>query len=352
MANSPRQQFPRQEDWLLPQDWGWGWESPSDSISPTSSSDSYSSSPSYGHPSTTESLPQTLGCHPPEPPTSAPFQRNRRERGGPASGQRQSASEREKLRMRNLSRALHELRRYLPPSVAPVGQSLTKIETLRLAIRYIGHLSALLGLSEESLRRRRREGTMQSCPLCPDRLGFCPDQTQSLSPLSQAPKAYSPLLPEVWASSPSCQLVLPQPKRCGEQNINARSWGSLSCCLGSPTRSDLPGRRHEAIGFGNPLPACPGTQTPPKLHWEKATDPASWAIAPHSSELTTLYQVITTSPESSLPALTGPYQSQPMPQRCQPELPTQWDCWGYNGLTSVQETDPLLMFREDRSPEC
>ncbi|XP_036590193.1 mesoderm posterior protein 2 [Trichosurus vulpecula] len=352
MANSPRQQFPRQEDWLLPQDWGWGWGSHSDSTSPASSSDSYSSSPSYGHPSTTESLPQPLACHTQETPTSVPFQSNRKERGGTANGQRQSASEREKLRMRNLSRALHDLRRYLPPSVAPVGQSLTKIETLRLAIRYIGHLSALLGLSEESLRCRRREGAMQCCPLCPDRLGCCPNRTQSLSPVSQAPRTYSPQLPEAWGSPLSCPLVLPQPKQCGEQNLNAMSWGSPSCCLGSPTRLDLPGERHQAAEFGNPSPACPGTQTPPKLSWEKATEPASWAISPHSSELTTLYQVISTSPEPSLPAITGPFQSQPTLQRCQPELPVQWGCWGYNGLASPQETDPSLVFREDRLPEC
>uniref|UniRef100_H3BFZ2 BHLH domain-containing protein n=2 Tax=Latimeria chalumnae TaxID=7897 RepID=H3BFZ2_LATCH len=65
------------------------------------------------------------------------------------SRKRQSASEREKLRMRNLSQAVHNLRTYLPPSVAPAGQNLTKIETLRLAIRYISHLSELLGVSEE-----------------------------------------------------------------------------------------------------------------------------------------------------------------------------------------------------------
>ncbi|XP_072494836.1 mesoderm posterior protein 2-like [Notamacropus eugenii] len=350
MANSPHQQFPRQEDWLLPQDWGWGWGSHSDSTSPTSSSDSYSSSPSYGHPSSTESLPQTPGCHTQETPTPVPFQRNRRERG--ANGQRQSASEREKLRMRNLSRALHDLRRYLPPSVAPVGQSLTKIETLRLAIRYIGHLSALLGLSEESLRRRRREGAIQSCPLCPDRLSCCPNQTQSLSPVSQAPRIYSPQLLEAWGSPPSCPPVLPQSKQCGEQNLNIKSWGSPSYCLGSPTRLDLPGGRHQAAEFGNPSPACPGTQTPHKLLWEKATESASWAISPHSSELTTLYQVISTSPEPSLPAITGPCQAQAMLPRCQPELPVQWGCWGYNDLPSIQETDPSLMFREDRSPEC
>uniref|UniRef100_A0A8C3S1H1 BHLH domain-containing protein n=1 Tax=Chelydra serpentina TaxID=8475 RepID=A0A8C3S1H1_CHESE len=102
-------------------------------------------------------------------------------RGRAGGGQRQSASEREKLRMRNLSKALHTLRRYLPPSVAPAGQSLTKIETLRLAIRYISHLSELLGLSEEVLAQRR-EGPRRRCPLCPEGLGCCQARTPGLRP--------------------------------------------------------------------------------------------------------------------------------------------------------------------------
>ncbi|XP_055969892.1 mesoderm posterior protein 1 [Sorex fumeus] len=101
-----------------------------------------------------------------------------RARPAPRGGQRRSASEREKLRMRTLARALLRLRRFLPPSVAPAGRSLTKIETLRLAIRYIGHLSALLGLGDARLqqrqrqqqqqRRRRRRASPGGCPLCPD----------------------------------------------------------------------------------------------------------------------------------------------------------------------------------------
>ncbi|KAK7170864.1 hypothetical protein R3I94_000922 [Phoxinus phoxinus] len=71
------------------------------------------------------------------------------------SEQRQSASEKEKLRMRDLTKALHHLRTYLPPSVAPVGQTLTKIETLRLTIGYISFLSAQLGLGEEELTHRK-----------------------------------------------------------------------------------------------------------------------------------------------------------------------------------------------------
>ncbi|XP_051978649.1 mesogenin-1-like [Xyrauchen texanus] len=71
------------------------------------------------------------------------------------SKQRQSASEKEKHRMRDLTKALQHLRTYLPPSVAPVSQTLTKIETLRLTIRYISYLSAQLGLGEESVCQMR-----------------------------------------------------------------------------------------------------------------------------------------------------------------------------------------------------
>ncbi|XP_075414500.1 mesoderm posterior protein 1 [Tenrec ecaudatus] len=119
------------------------------------------------------------------------------------SGPRQSASEREKLRMRTLARALHELRRFLPPSLAPAGQSLTKIETLRLAIRYIGHLSAVLGLSEESLRRRRGRRRLsdaaapRGCPLCPDGGPAQP-------PPSPPPRGASVGAAGPWGSAPAC----------------------------------------------------------------------------------------------------------------------------------------------------
>ncbi|CAH7340562.1 mesoderm posterior protein 1 [Phodopus roborovskii] len=125
------------------------------------------------------------------------------------SGQRQSASEREKLRMRTLARALHELRRFLPPSVAPTGQSLTKIETLRLAIRYIGHLSAVLGLSEDSLRRQRHAdaASPRACPLCPDG-GPAQAQAQPLG-LHLRPAACSGVS---WGSPPAC----PRPRDIAE----------------------------------------------------------------------------------------------------------------------------------------
>uniref|UniRef100_A0A8C3AIM9 Mesoderm posterior bb n=1 Tax=Cyclopterus lumpus TaxID=8103 RepID=A0A8C3AIM9_CYCLU len=89
------------------------------------------------------------------------------------SKQRESASEKEKLRMRDLTKALHHLRSYLPPSVAPAGQTLTKIETLRLTIRYISYLSAQLGLSEEALFQRKEQGdTSASDASLPDILSY------------------------------------------------------------------------------------------------------------------------------------------------------------------------------------
>ncbi|XP_057203346.1 mesoderm posterior ba [Triplophysa rosa] len=94
------------------------------------------------------------------------IKRKRRPRLKNPSEQRQNASEKEKLRMRDLTKALHHLRTYLPPSVAPVGQTLTKIETLRLTIRYISFLSAQLGLSEEELTHRKQS------PCSPEILGY------------------------------------------------------------------------------------------------------------------------------------------------------------------------------------
>uniref|UniRef100_A0A2K6EEK0 Mesoderm posterior bHLH transcription factor 1 n=1 Tax=Propithecus coquereli TaxID=379532 RepID=A0A2K6EEK0_PROCO len=140
-------------------------------------------------------------------------------RGRLGGGQRQSASEREKLRMRTLARALHELRRFLPPSVAPAGQSLTKIETLRLtlrlAIRYIGHLSAVLGLSEESLQRRRRRHSDAACPRgCP----LCPDGGPAQAQMQPQVQVRGPGLGSAthagasWGSPPACPeaQVLPE----------------------------------------------------------------------------------------------------------------------------------------------
>uniref|UniRef100_A0A2K6RY75 Mesoderm posterior bHLH transcription factor 1 n=1 Tax=Saimiri boliviensis boliviensis TaxID=39432 RepID=A0A2K6RY75_SAIBB len=142
------------------------------------------------------------------------------------SGQRQSASEREKLRMRTLARALHELRRFLPPSVAPAGQSLTKIETLRLAIRYIGHLSAVLGLSEESLQRRCRQrgdaGSPRGCPLC---LDGGPTQAQTET--------------EGWEPGPGPGPGQGRGLGLGSAVCAGASWGSPPACPGARYTPEL-----------------------------------------------------------------------------------------------------------------
>ncbi|XP_022597609.1 mesoderm posterior protein 2-like [Seriola lalandi dorsalis] len=149
--------------------------SSSETLSPFHSMDS-SLSPSYQQPP--QSTPKAAKTGYSQSLKSSTFSLSGRGRkSGRAnrirSKQRESASEKEKLRMRDLTKALHHLRSYLPPSVAPAGQTLTKIETLRLTIRYISYLSAQLGLSEEVLFQRREQGdTSASDTSSPDILSY------------------------------------------------------------------------------------------------------------------------------------------------------------------------------------
>ena len=201
------------------------------------------------------------------------------------AGQRQSASEREKLRMRTLARALHELRRFLPPSVAPAGQSLTKIETLRLAIRYIGHLSAVLGLSEDSLQRRRLQRSdaapPRGCALCPDggpaeaqRQGCC----CSGSAAGAAVSCRSP---------PVCPEALAAPERLGSRVPDMGPWLTPPYCPGMQSPPQLSqGRAPDAALWTSPQ-ACCGMQTPP----EPRNQPTPWTSPPASLELAAVYQV-------------------------------------------------------------
>ena len=133
-----------------------GYFSAASSLSPTSSVDSFCFSPACLRelpPAETQTQTQTQLC---SRSSSEGASTTKRSRSRYPGKKRQTASEREKLRMRDLTKAMHHLRTFLPPSVAPAGATLTKIETLRLAIRYISSLSAQLGLGEEALEEQRR----------------------------------------------------------------------------------------------------------------------------------------------------------------------------------------------------
>ncbi|XP_038162360.1 mesoderm posterior protein 1-like [Cyprinodon tularosa] len=149
-----------------------------ETLSPVTSMDS-SLSPSYQQPP--QSTPKAAKCLK-SSPFSPPGRGRKKGRSTRIrSKQRESASEKEKMRMRDLTKALHHLRSYLPPSVAPVGQTLTKIETLRLTIRYISYLSAQLGLSEEVLFQRREQvDTSTSDTSSPDVVSYLQNSSAAL----------------------------------------------------------------------------------------------------------------------------------------------------------------------------
>ncbi|XP_031240207.1 mesoderm posterior protein 2 [Mastomys coucha] len=318
MAQSPPPQSLQGLDhWVLSQ--GWSWAQHSDSTSPASSSDSSSSCPCYAtrRPSQAAAGPARSARSTQAAPTAP-----RRARPAPAGGQRQSASEREKLRMRTLARALQELRRFLPPSVAPAGQTLTKIETLRLAIRYIGHLSALLGLSEDGLRRRRRRSAdaafSHRCPQCPD--GGSPSQAQMLGP-GQGSAISSGV---AWGCLPACPGPLISPENLGSRLSNVDPWVTPPYCpqIQSPLHQSL--ERAADTSHWAPPQACPGMQISPEPrnktgHWTPSTEPA---------ELTKVYQSLSVSPEPCLSLGSPPLLPHLSCQRLQPQ--PQWGCWGHN----------------------
>lgn len=86
--------------------------------------------------------------------SSEVLNRKRRRRRKPRltglSKQRQTANARERSRMRSISAAMLQLRYHLPSSFAPKEKKLSKIQTLRFAIRYIGDLYEVLQRGEES----------------------------------------------------------------------------------------------------------------------------------------------------------------------------------------------------------
>uniref|UniRef100_A0A3Q3EDC4 Mesoderm posterior aa n=1 Tax=Labrus bergylta TaxID=56723 RepID=A0A3Q3EDC4_9LABR len=172
-----------------------GYFSAGSSLSPTSSVDSFCFSPASLQSSSNEQ--DALDCFvfksPVAPHLSNETQQScssktastttaKKSRSRYPGKKRQTASEREKLRMRDLTKAMHHLRNYLPASVAPAGQTLTKIDTLRLTIRYISHLSAQLGLSEEALEQRASSGSVEHLLQCVfnQNLQTCETSTHSI----------------------------------------------------------------------------------------------------------------------------------------------------------------------------
>ncbi|CAK6442435.1 unnamed protein product [Pipistrellus nathusii] len=353
MAQSPPPPPPLQtlDPWTLPQGWGWAAAHP-DSTSPaSSSSDSSGSCPCDGGGAGVPSRAKPPARSPQAAPTTAP----RRARPAPAAGgQRQSASEREKLRMRTLARALHELRRFLPPSVAPAGQSLTKIETLRLAIRYIAHLSAVLGLSEDSLRRCRRPRPRSSsssssdaaaprgCPLCPDGGSA---QAQTLTPTSTSTPARGPVLgsvapaPGSWGSPPACLGVPAAPGCLGSRIPDVGPWVSPPYCSGAQSLPPVSQRRAPDAALWTPPEAGSGMQTPLEPGTLAAPEPAA------------VYQGICVSPESCLWPETPLLLPSPACQRLQPQA--QWGFWSHSAdvLPSSEPQGPGPTFPfSDESP--
>ncbi|XP_074012074.1 uncharacterized protein [Numenius arquata] len=193
---------------------------------------------------------------------------------GVAGGPRQSASEREKLRMRRLAQALRRLRHYLPPALVPAGQSLTKIETLRLAIRYIAHLSALLGLSQEALARRRGAAP-RHCPLCPQGLGCC----QTPDPRLHPPADASPAGTVGWGSPP---MVGTPPELHGAPGMGRGAWGSPPCGSAAGTPPEMLGVPEMGMeAWGSP-PYIPVGGTPLELHRTPGSILGSWSSPPCS----------------------------------------------------------------------
>ncbi|NXR59043.1 MESP1 protein, partial [Rhadina sibilatrix] len=190
--------------------------------------------------------------------------------GGGAGVPRQSASEREKLRMRRLAQALLRLRHYLPPALAPAGQTLTKIETLRLATRYIAHLSALLGLG-------RAAPAPRSGPLCPRGLGCCQD-TDPRGVLG-APEMGL----ETWGSPPYIPATGTPPDVLGGLNIGVETWGSPSYVPATGTPPELLGVPNIETETWAAPPYVPAAGTSSGLNTAVTSTASPWLTPPHSA---------------------------------------------------------------------
>ncbi|XP_072307684.1 mesogenin-1 [Eucyclogobius newberryi] len=116
-------------------EWAPGHFGEDQASSPGSSADSMCSSPEMCCPSASRDMDFSFGYS---------GRRARQSKSKMSTKRRVKASEREKMRMRSLAEALHQLRDYLPPDYTKRGQPLTKIQTLKYTIEYINNLSDIL----------------------------------------------------------------------------------------------------------------------------------------------------------------------------------------------------------------
>lgn len=212
-----------QQNGLMPecspqQQWGYSDPEGYSSISPISSNDSFNFSPSYQscvfseepYSRFQEGLSQAENLQSKEKHLTV--KKCHKLRNRTLSSQRHTASEREKMRMRNISTSLQNVRRYLPAAVAPVGKNLTKIETLRLTIRYISHLSDVLGLDDETLEKRREEWLRRS--RCPVGLNCCQGDLHELCAMT------SPEVPQIFTHNISSSRMCPETVRKEAMDAN------------------------------------------------------------------------------------------------------------------------------------
>ncbi|NXU21242.1 MESP2 protein, partial [Pardalotus punctatus] len=186
------------------------------------------------------------------------------------------------------AQALLRLRHYLPPALAPAGQTLTKIETLRLATRYIAHLSSLLGLGRGTPAPRH-------CPLCPRGLGCCQDMDPRDASLPGAagwgspPMAVTPLelhgAPGMgtgaWGSPLCSPAAGTAPEVLGGPEVGLDTWESPSYMPVTGTLPDaLGGPNIETETWGSP-PYIPAVGTSSELNKAVASTASPWLTPPH-----------------------------------------------------------------------